>query len=643
TATASGTSITYTPTSGYVGSDSFTYTATNATGTSAPATVTVTVNPLVPVANGVSATVSFNTATAIPLNITGGTPSSVAVGTAPAHGTATVSGTSITYTPTTGYSGSDSFTYKAINAGGTSAPATVSITVKPALPTAGAVTITVPINSTNNPIPLNLSGGAASSVAIAGAPSHGTVQISGLAVTYTPTAAYRGTDTFTYTATNATGTSAPAMVTIQVMSRPDPSKDQNVIGLVDSQMETAKRFAQTQIGNFQSRLENLHARLRPEGSDGMQAQGPQDPDGPQGLQRGRRSAPALVASSSSPGATNMASTGGAGSIGGGGFTGGPQFGSASTEVMPQGASGGLNPFAAIGSALTSSMGWPSLNLGGKASNFNNTGFDVWSAGVVNIGRQDDPGVNFTTSGVSFGADHRFSDDLILGVGAGFGHDRTKLGDGGRNTANDYSVSVYGSYQPLPGTFIDAIVGVGRVDMASQRYATDAGTYATAQRSGDQWFASLSGAYEFRNDRYIISPYGRLDLASTRLDATKESGAGIYNLAYLSQRVPTTKLSFGLRGETMIALESAKVRPYFRAEYQHDFENPGVARLSYADDLSGPVYQISPTGVDRSALVFGAGSDFEFKNTWSLGVRYQYSNNFGSMIMHTLGVNVRKSF
>ncbi|WP_200918398.1 Ig-like domain-containing protein [Jeongeupia sp. HS-3] len=41
-------------------------------------------------------------------------------------GTATASGTTITYTPAAGYTGADSFTYRATNAGGTSAPATVN-------------------------------------------------------------------------------------------------------------------------------------------------------------------------------------------------------------------------------------------------------------------------------------------------------------------------------------------------------------------------------------------------------------------------------------------------------------------------------------------------------------------------------------
>ena len=47
----------------------------------------------------------------------------------PAHGTIAIAGDVITYTPTAGYAGPDSFTYTATGPGGTSAPATVSLTV----------------------------------------------------------------------------------------------------------------------------------------------------------------------------------------------------------------------------------------------------------------------------------------------------------------------------------------------------------------------------------------------------------------------------------------------------------------------------------------------------------------------------------
>ncbi len=645
TATASGASITYTPTAGYTGSDSFTYTATNATGTSAPATITITVSAAAPVANAVSASVAFNSsANSIALNITGGVATSVAVASAAAHGTATASGTSITYTPHTGYSGSDSFTYRATNATGTSAPATVTITVNPAAPVAGAVTVTVPINSSNNPIPLNVSGGAATTVTVVAAPGHGTATASGASITYTPTAGYSGSDSFTYTATNATGTSAPATVTISVMSRPDPSKDANVAGIIGAQTEVAKRFSLTQISNFQSRLENLHVRLRPERPRGF--------DSPNARRPSVMPALAVVGNNSGPAAGNNDQGGGFGLATGTAVTNlgsrdaATGTGGVVTAGPAPGQESGFNPFAALSTLgqMANSHGLPTLNISSKASNFQDTGFDVWSAGNVSFGRLDDADAKFTTSGISFGTDSRFGDNLILGLGVGFGHERQKIGnDGTRNVGDDYSVIVYGSYQPVPGTFIDGLIGMGRLDLESRRYSAAAGAFATSQRTGKQWFASLSAAYEFQQDAHILSPYGRIDIASTRLDAAVESGAGIYNLAYFSQKAPVTKLSFGLRGETSVELETTLARPYFRVEYQHDFENPEGARMAYADDLSGPSYQIAATTLKRDTMVFGLGSDFVFKSAWTLGLRYQYSNNSGAMTMHTLGLQIRKSF
>nr|WP_051885233.1 putative Ig domain-containing protein [Lysobacter antibioticus] len=119
------------------GTFNFAVTATDSsTGTgaysSAPRGYSLQIINIPPVANPVSATVAYDSgANPITLNITGGVPTSVAIGTAPLHGTAIASGTTITYQPTAGYAGPDSFTYTASNGAGTSAPATVTITVSP--------------------------------------------------------------------------------------------------------------------------------------------------------------------------------------------------------------------------------------------------------------------------------------------------------------------------------------------------------------------------------------------------------------------------------------------------------------------------------------------------------------------------------
>ncbi len=148
------------------GSFNFTVTATDSSTGTGPFTgaraYTVAVADAVPVANNSAHTVAYGSSSnAVPLNITGGAATSVTIGTAASHGSASATGATIQYTPTAGYAGPDSFTYTATNGSGTSAPATVTVTVSP--PTIAATPVG-PLSATvGNPYSQTLtwSGGAA--------------------------------------------------------------------------------------------------------------------------------------------------------------------------------------------------------------------------------------------------------------------------------------------------------------------------------------------------------------------------------------------------------------------------------------------------------------------------------------------------
>jgi Bacterial Ig domain len=139
TNTATG-AFTYTPASNYTGSDSFTFKATdNVTGTvSNTATESETVNSTVvnpPTASNGSVTTTAGTAVNGTLSASGSGTLSFAIVANPAHGTVTITNVNtgaFTYTPVSGYSGSDSFTFDASNSGGTSNVATESVTVNAA-------------------------------------------------------------------------------------------------------------------------------------------------------------------------------------------------------------------------------------------------------------------------------------------------------------------------------------------------------------------------------------------------------------------------------------------------------------------------------------------------------------------------------
>ena len=649
---------------------------------SASQTYTLTVNPApaVPVANAVSATVAYGSSgNVITPTLGGGSATSLAVVSNPTHGTVGISGLTLVYTPVSTYTGSDSFTYRATNAGGTSAAATVSITVNPAAPVAGAVTLKIPVNSSNNPVPLSITGGAASTVAVATAASHGTATASGASITYTPVAGFSGTDSFTYTATNATGTSAAATVTLLVQTRPDPTKDAEVTGLINAQAESANRFAQAQIGNFQTHLESLHQRSR-RGGFGLSASTKRNGrnTGTDGSAN-TTSATSATSATGTTGATGSTTGDAAGTFGTGtsasssssdtglvgvgsrttrsaaaatrqtgtlasmyGQSGNASFGSGlDTFVLPQKnnatSSNSLDPTTILPWSLSS------LSLAGKHGDVLGNGLEIWTGGVVSVGKQNDTDTRFTTSGISLGGDRRVSDELTVGIGAGFGHEHQKIGDNGtRNLGDSYSVVAYGSYQPGEGIFFDGLIGYSTLDFDARRYVSALDTKADASRTGTQWFSSLSGGYDTLYDKMLLSTYSRLDLVSSRLKRTTETGGGIYNLTYFEQTITTTKLSFGVRGETEIELSNGVARPYFRVEYQHNFEKPDAADMAYADELY-TVYQMDIDGVDRNTLVLGLGGDLMLKKNLGLGLSYRYSQGSESTRIHTLGFQLKKAF
>jgi hypothetical protein len=248
TATASGTGITYLPNAGFNGTDTFTYTATNVTGTSAPATVTVTVSaPTLSVSPASLPAGTVGTAYSQAITATGGYGSNtcaVTTGSLPAG--LALTGCTIAGTPSATGTANIAITVTDGSSPGVSKVQAYTLAVSPAMPVAGAVNTTINENlgsATASAITLNLSGGAAASVAVIGNPSNGIATVSGTGITYLPNAGFNGTDSINYTVTNATGTSAPATVTITVnaptLSVSPASLPIGVVGTVYSQTITA--------------------------------------------------------------------------------------------------------------------------------------------------------------------------------------------------------------------------------------------------------------------------------------------------------------------------------------------------------------------------------------------------------------------
>ena len=234
-----GASLTYTPTTGYSGSDSFSYTIHDGRGGYGTANVSVTIGAVnsPPDAVNDSKTTAFNTALTFdprtndtdansnPLTITGKTNGS--------HGTVSFTGTSLTYTPTTGYSGSDSFTYTISDGQGGTDTATVTMTITP------ANTPPVAVNDSNSAFALYTGGAGVrptktfdprtndtdangDTLTITGVTqgTKGMVTFTGTTVTYTYSTStsvqMSTTDSFTYTISDGNGGTSTATVSMTI-------------------------------------------------------------------------------------------------------------------------------------------------------------------------------------------------------------------------------------------------------------------------------------------------------------------------------------------------------------------------------------------------------------------------------------------
>jgi large repetitive protein len=605
TASVSGKTITYTPSSTfYGGTDSFTYTATNPGGTSSPATVTIAVTPLnVPTAAALSVDTTTGTPVTIQATTNAGGPqpfTGVSVAGAPAHGSASVSGEQIVYTPSTGFVGTDSFTYEISNHFGSSAPATITVTVTKAGSSSGqSMTVTT---TPNTPVNVNLgeivAGDYASSAVLGLSPGMaGSTSISQpTSLTFTPSGGYLGLAQITVVLTTASGQTATVHVLVLVSSQPDPSKNRDAVALIDAQATTAQQFALSQIDNIQQRLDSLHDGATPLfsdelalsldgkslGSAGSNAQAGTDPNGGSNVQR--------------PG------------IGAAG-----DFDSAGTPQAGQ-------------QAGNSAAGRDSKTSGKPSP----TGLGLWIDGQADFGSFDSyrqaAGFSSDNIAVNAGADQRIGEDVLVGLSLGYNHNNSNIGqDGTRSVAQGYSAALYGSFQPTSKIYIDGLLGGGGLSFDNRRFDPDSGSYLSGTRSGSMWFASITGGYEYRSNGFVLSPYGQLKWSYADLNAYEENGVVTAALAYGDQAVRNTTAVLGIRGSSTVKLDEGVLLPHVRLEVGYNFQGMGNTSLSYAYIPTAGTWNISnsPYALSGTSVQLGFGVDLQLPRELILTTDYGY--------------------
>ncbi len=235
-------SFQYVPVANYSGADSFTYSVSDGALSSLAVTVNLNVAAVndapIAVGNSYNATEDVALSIAAPGVLVGdsdpdGNTLRALLVASPTRGTVTLNTNgSFVYVPTANLNGPDTFTYKANDGLVDSNVVTVTINVAAVNDTPIASADSYSTNQ-NAPLVVPARGvlsndtdgdGDALTAALVSGPAHGTLTLNADgSFSYTPTTGYNGPDSFTYTAADATLTSAATTVSITVLPPPPPS------------------------------------------------------------------------------------------------------------------------------------------------------------------------------------------------------------------------------------------------------------------------------------------------------------------------------------------------------------------------------------------------------------------------------------
>jgi uncharacterized protein YhjY with autotransporter beta-barrel domain len=564
----------YTPEPDFVGTDRFKYRAVSSSGAAAEAVVTVVVEKgALPVVRDVRIEVVAGVPFTVDLAqaAEGGPFEGADIVDAPSAGDATTSGTNLTFTAPAEFSGEARMTFLVRNKWGPSEPANLVASVLAAAVPSKDLKATV---LQGKEVRIDLTEGALGGPFVAASLAAFDPQIANARIeqegdrfflVFSSKGQFTGLTRVGFTLTNSRTVSAVAFVTLDVQERENPTLNRDVAGFIAAQTATASRFGDSQVSNVMRRLEGLH--------------------------NGRRESGLSVA-----------------------FP-------LTRDLVSRDEEAGRDFTAQLDRAL--GRGHDPISAGEPARQTTTSGVSVWAGGAIDFGNsrgaQRRSKSKFTTGGLSAGVDAPIGEKIVLGAGAGFGKDETKIGDKGtKSSASSVSFFGYGSYQPGRATFVDAVLGVNKLDFDSQRYIDATGATVTGSRRGDQVFGAISAGWEHQGPRLMVSPYGRLQFVWTNLNGFTEQGDGTYALAFLGQRASDVVGALGVRGQLRYELDEGTFLPAFRLEYRQTLHSGGAARMRYADWADSPIWSLQPSGTDDHSLVLGAGSTYR-RGEWTFSL------------------------
>lgn len=250
-----------------------------------------------------------------------------------------------------------------------------------------------------------------------------------------------------------------------------------------------------------------------------------------------------------------------------------------------------------------------------------------------------PGFDSQGGGFLAGIDHKFTENLILGIAAGYTHTALQEQTGANSAIETPRVTLYGSYAPGPVVF-DALVGYGHDGFVNTRL-TPAGI-AASRHDGHEVAAATQASRRFSIDGYGLTPQAGLQWTHLSETGFGENGAGGFDLAVASHDTDSLRPFIGAALDRTFSTDSGtRITPEVRLGYSREVLSTG--RTINVTTASAAAFLVNGISPSRDQVTAGAGVIVQAAQTLDLFVDYDYAPLTGNQTSQTVSAGLRYRF
>lgn len=247
------------------------------------------------------------------------------------------------------------------------------------------------------------------------------------------------------------------------------------------------------------------------------------------------------------------------------------------------------------------------------------------------------GADFTTGGVTIGADYRVNRHFVIGAAVGYAHTASELSGDGDFEVNSGKGSLYATLYG-GGFYLNGVVGGGYGSIDTKRRTF--GGYARGQTDATDFNALLGTGYDIRHGAFTWGPVASLQYTTVGIDGFTERGTpGALRIGAQSQ--DSLQSAVGLKAAYSRRLGGVVLTPGIRAQWQHEYlENASSIDAGFSSRNS---FTVRGPEIGRDALLLDAGIAVQLNPQVAIFAYYTGALGRENYTVHSVTGGLRVSF